>query len=736
MKNIRALFNLPTFADPEQDHRAQLLNRLVWLTVGTFAVMWIVVLLFDPADADRASRSFIIPATLSMVIIVLLHRRHLGAASLLFVAEYWVVVTAAVLSGGGLATPAAAGFPLVALAAGLIIGWRAGLLSSLVCVITMMALAYAESNHLLPSFTGSRTPLTYLIVDILILCLIIVFVYFYTLQIKTALLAARRELDERIQAERALQESEERFRAAFMTGADALVILEEDTGLILEANDQALELYGYSREEAIGHTTTELGMWAFPEARANLLAEIQKHDRVKNYELLAQRKNGEQFWILYSVSRMGNGDRRLLFGAIRDMSEIKRTEEQLRILNTELEQRVTERTLELEKANRAKDEFLANMSHELRSPLSAILGLSETLLEQHRGPLNESQQRSVQLIESSGQHLLELINDILDLSKIEAGKFDYYPEVISIDATCNSSLAFIRGQATKKAISIHYSNESGISTIHADPRRLKQILVNLLTNAVKFTPEKGHVSLEVTFDLENNLVQLSVSDDGIGISPADIEKLFQRFVQVDSQLNRGYEGTGLGLALVQKLTDLHGGTVQVESRTGKGSRFTISLPHTKEPAAKTEPAVPAANLEKLVDHPTAPSQGSVLLADDHPANISMISDYLEAQGFEVRAAKNGFEAIALAEADPPDLILMDIQMPVLDGLEATRRLRANPRFASIPIIVLTALVMPGDRQKCLDAGATDYMSKPVNLKKLAKTVEEYIRIGRHSASFG
>ena len=443
MNNIRALLKLPKFIDPDQDHAARLLNRLVWLTFGTFAVIWVFVLLFDPLDADRASRSFIIPATLSIVTVVLLHRRHLGAASLIFVAQFWLVITAAALSGGGMATPAVAGFPLVALAAGLVRGWRAGLLSSLVCVTTMIALTYLESNHLLPPFTASRTPLTYLIVDVLILCLIIVFVYFYTLQ-------------------------------------------------------------------------------------------------------------------------------------------IKRTEEQLRILNTKLEQRVTERTLELEKANRAKDEFLANMSHELRSPLSAILGLSESLLEQRRGSLNENQQRSVQMIESSGQHLLELINDILDLSKIDAGKFDCYPEFISIDATCKSSLAFISGEATKKEISISYRNESGISTVYADPRRLKQILVNLLTNAVKFTPEKGNVSLGVTFDLENNLVQLSVSDDGIGISPANIEKLFQRFVQVDSQLNRRYEGTGLGLALVQRLTDLHGGSVRVESRIGKGSRFTISLPHAKE----------------------------------------------------------------------------------------------------------------------------------------------------------
>jgi CheY-like chemotaxis protein len=254
---------------------------------------------------------------------------------------------------------------------------------------------------------------------------------------------------------------------------------------------------------------------------------------------------------------------------------------------------------------------------------------------------------------------------------------------------------------------------------------------------VKFTQENGRVTLEVTSDLENNRLQLSVIDNGIGIAPADLDKLFQRFVQVDSRLNRSYEGTGLGLALVQKLTDLHGGSVQVESQLGKGSRFTISLPYTREQLSKEEETVPLVNSAEIAGNTrppvvsaATPTRGSVLLVEDHPANMLMIADYLEIRGFEVRAAHNGIEAIELAEAEPPDLILMDIQMPVMDGLEATRRLRAKPRFAATPIIVLTALVMPGDRQKCLDAGATDYMSKPVSLRKLAKTIEEYLRMKR------
>lgn len=735
MRNIGALFHLPTFVDPDQEHAARVLHRLVWLTVGAFISLWFAVLLFHPIDIGRASMSVLILMAVSTLSIAMLRRRRLGAASFLFVVQYWLMITAAAVTGGGMATPAVAGFSLVTLAAGLVMGWRAGLLSGLACIVTMIVLTYAEINQLLPAFTGSRTALTYLIVEILILCLIVTFVNFYTSQTRVALLTARRELRERIQAENALQDSNERFRAAFMTGADAFVIVEEQSGLIVEANDHTLELFGYTREEVIGRTTMEIGIWANPEERPLLIAELQKQESIKNYEVLAKRRNGELFWVLYSVSRMRSQDRRLLFGAIRDMTELKRTEEQLRILNAELEQRVAERTLELEKANQAKDEFLANMSHELRSPLNTILGMSETLLEQQRGPLNKNQHRSVQMIESSGKHLLELINDILDLAKIEAGKFDCYPEVISIDATCNASLTLIRGQAFKKGISVRYANDSGLTTVYADPRRLKQILVNLLTNAVKFTPEEGHVSLEVTPDLENNRVRISVSDDGIGISPADLEILFQRFVQVDRQLNRRYEGTGLGLALVQKLTAVQGGSVQAESQPGKGSRFTVSLPYQEETASKTQPVISAAAEHKFKEDPAPPQvpapaqvKGTVLLADDHPANILMLADYLEVHGFEVRTAHNGIEALQLAEADPPDLILMDVQMPVMDGLEATRRLRADPRFANVPIIMLTALVMPGDRQKCLDAGATDYMSKPVHLKKLVQSLEEHLGI--------
>jgi PAS domain S-box-containing protein len=415
--------------------------------------------------------------------------------------------------------------------------------------------------------------------------------------------------------------------------------------------------------------------------------------------------------------------------------------ENLQRSKTELEHRVAERTaelhqmnIELESANRAKDEFLANMSHELRTPLNSIIGLSESLLEQRRGALNDTQEKSLQTIEASGRHLLDLITDILDLSKIEAGKFEFRPQVILVDDLCRSSLAFVNSQAVTKSITVTYQNDTSISSLSADPRRLKQILINLLSNAVKFTHDQGQVTLRVQTNPDQDRIAFSVLDTGIGIAPEDLQRLFQPFVQLDSTLHRQYEGTGLGLTLVQKLTDLHGGSVEVESQVGQGSRFTIYLPLGKETSEPDQGAQPESDLahdtpaeKDLAPHPAAPRRGTILIAEDNAANILTIGDYLESHGYEIVVAQDGAEAIEKAETLQPDMILMDIQMPGMNGLEAMTLLRMNPRFASTPIIALTALAMPGDRERCLQAGATDYMTKPVSLKELRQTIQQLLQ---------
>ncbi len=410
--------------------------------------------------------------------------------------------------------------------------------------------------------------------------------------------------------------------------------------------------------------------------------------------------------------------------------------DRLQRANAELEQRVAKRTeelnqmnIELEHANRTKDEFLATMSHELRTPLNSILGLSESLLEQRRDPLSDHQQKSLQTISESGNHLLELINDILDLSKIEAGKFDYHPQSVAVDDLCRSSLTFVKEQATRKSITLTYQKETAVSKMFADPRRIKQVLVNLLTNAVKFTPDHGQVVLQVRTNAEQDRIQFSVIDNGIGIALEDLKQLFVPFAQVDSSLTRAYEGTGLGLALVQKLTDLHGGSVDVESELGKGSRFTINLPIgqakiSQQRVIESDSKLP--HSEQVISSPKPAERGIILLAEDNIANILTMGDYLESHGYQVVVAHDGFEAIEKAQEVQPNIILMDIQMPALDGLEATRRLRILPRFATTPIIALTALAMPGDRERCLEAGANEYMSKPVSLNGLVKTIVQLL----------
>jgi PAS domain S-box-containing protein len=397
-----------------------------------------------------------------------------------------------------------------------------------------------------------------------------------------------------------------------------------------------------------------------------------------------------------------------------------------------LAQRVEERTAELSLANaelaraaRLKDEFLANMSHELRTPLNAILGLSEAVLEGVYGPLTERQHKSLHSIGEAGHHLLTLVNDILDIAKAEAGKLELQMGTVAIRDLCQSSLNLVRQMAHKKGIQVLLVIDEQVVSIHADQRRLKQVLVNLLSNAVKFTPQDGKVGLEVVGNQEHGVVNLTVWDSGVGIAKEDLERLFQPFVQLDGGLSRQYAGTGLGLAMVRRLVELHGGGVSVESQIGEGSRFTVSLPWvvSAEPS-EAEVTLPPNDVQATppVDIKPGAKAPLVLLAEDNPVNVNVFQDYLRTKGYRIAVACNGSEAIELAHQQQPDLILMDIQMPEMDGLTAIRRLRSDNDLAKVPIIALTALAMPGDRERCLDAGANDYLSKPVSIRQLLKAI--------------
>jgi PAS domain S-box-containing protein len=545
------------------------------------------------------------------------------------------------------------------------------------------------------------------------------------------------EISQRQRAEEALRESEARFRQFLGSVSSHIYVWEvrEDGRRInhyISPNVEALTGYGYNNF---------INDWSFwpsvvihPADRAVAAAQADRLALGQNSEVEYRmvRADGQTIWVRDSGRVDIDKSSKMIYGVVNDITERKKAEEELQAERVSLARRVEERTVELRVANaelaraaRLKDEFLANMSHELRTPLNAILGMSEVLRSEVYGSLNEEQSNALKHIENSGQHLLALINDILDLSKIEANKLELLLGPVLITELCQTSLFFIKQMALKKQIQVFFDPDPTVDKLQADQRRLKQILVNLLSNAVKFTPEGGQIGLEIVGNQAKQIVHFIVWDTGIGIPHEIMDTLFQPFVQIDSSLSRQYEGTGLGLSLVSRLADLHGGGVSVESEVGQGSRFTVSLPWRNDDSL-TEPAMtPLSSPAQSAKTPRTNNteEKLILLAEDNATNRVIIRDYLQHHGYRVVEAYNGVSAIEQAQEQQPDVILMDIQMPVMNGLEAIRQIKANPKLAVTPIIAITALAMPGDKEKCLQAGANNYLSKPLDLAKLVMVIE-------------
>ena len=476
------------------------------------------------------------------------------------------------------------------------------------------------------------------------------------------------------------------------------------------------------------------------------------------YEHRLLDANGSPHWFLSRGQAVFDNQGKAIraTGTINDIAERKQAEELLRqqseresllfkqlqlelkerqhaeTLLTETNQRLAVSNDDLVRATKMKDEFLANMSHELRTPLNSILGMNEALQDQVFGVVNERQTKALQTVEGSATHLLALINDILDVSKIESGQVTLDLTATGITSLCESSLVFIKQQAHSKRIQVISHIPQYLPQLMLDERRIRQVLINLLNNAVKFTPEGGKITLDVTRildkDEKTSFLSFAVIDTGIGISAANISKLFQPFIQIDSALNRQYVGTGLGLALVKRIAELHGGQVKLTSELGVGSRFTVELPfNIAEPDLEsTSQGELGTDDSQQVNDENAISP-LILLADDNKANIITFSSYLEAKGYTMLIANNGQEVIDLAKSHQPALILIDIQMPVLDGLEAMKQMRLDPTLVNTPIVALTALAMAGDREKCLEAGANEYLTKPIRLKTLADTIRNVLK---------
>lgn len=386
---------------------------------------------------------------------------------------------------------------------------------------------------------------------------------------------------------------------------------------------------------------------------------------------------------------------------------------------------------EAQSANRIKSEFIANMSHEIRTPMNAILGYAELLLQKPTDPT--TQQHHLETIMKSGQHLLSIINDILDLSKIEAGKFALHPEPISLKSECAHVVNLFKPLADKKSLSLNFifleDSNHPIPTLLLDPIRLSQILSNLLSNAIKFT-EQGEITLKV-FQQEN-LIKFEVSDTGCGLSETQQTKLFQAFSQADTSATRQFGGTGLGLVISKKLVQTMGGNMGLASQLNQGSTFYFTLPLIPNQAQNTSSNTPQnpvsikTQINQKFSINTANTSGKILVVDDNPVNLELLKTLLESLSLQVMTATSGLEALNQAEKNQFDLIFMDIQMPHMDGIETTQKLLQSIKYKPPIIIALTADILNGNNQALLNQGFDDIQIKPISFAKIKAILQKFL----------
>jgi PAS domain S-box-containing protein len=516
---------------------------------------------------------------------------------------------------------------------------------------------------------------------------------------------------EQKQSDQRLRDQQFYTRSLIESNIDALMTTDP-SGFITDVNKQMEALTGCTRDELIGAPFKNF--FTDPERAEAGIKRVLSEKSVTDYELTARARDGKQTVVSYNATTFFDRNRKLqgVFAAARDVTEGKRVEMELKLARAVAES-----------ANRSKSDFLASMSHEIRTPMNAIMGIADLLA---KTALSPEQDKYVQIFRRAGDNLLNLINDILDLSKVEASQLELEQTGFSLSEHVEIVIEMVEPRATEKGLKLLCTIDPGVPRdLVGDPTRLRQVLLNLLGNAIKFT-NSGEVALHIArepgFDAPTAL-RFTVSDTGIGIPDDKLDRVFERFTQADSSTTRRFGGSGLGLTICKRLTALMGGRIWVESEVDKGSIFAFAVPFE----IWTSPEEPAdAPLGTGPGTPLRPLR--ILLAEDSPDNRTIILAYLEDTPYTVDVAETGAMACKMFPGGSYDLVLMDRQMPVMDGLTATRTIRAweqaNGRAPS-PIIALTASALKGDREMCLAAGCTAFLTKPIKQHVLLKAIKDH-----------